>query len=308
MLSRRHFVLASALAASNAGLTSPARAQPVAAGRTAATPFIRCTLDGRPAIGQLQGNHIAIWSSPTLHAALRGEGQATGKTVSLADTPLLPNVDPGAKILCMALNYVNHAVEAKQPLPEAPLLFFKSQEAMLAATDPIKTPALTQKLDYEGELMVTIGKDAWNIAADDAWPYIAGVAAFNDTTARDLQNVKAGQQVHLDWFSAKSLDRTTPIGPVVPVGAIIDDLKARRTRVITRVNGEERQNAPIADMLFDIPTIVSHISRRVRLSAGDVIATGTPPGVGFASNRFLKPGDKVEIEASGLPVLSSIIA
>ena len=302
MLSRRKFV-----AIASATILADHVRAPSAAAAPASVQFIRLSHQGRPAIGRVEGDNITLWSSTSLAEALTGKGQAIAATLPLASADILPSVDSGAKILCMALNYVNHAVEAKQPVPESPLLFFKSQEAMIAPTALISPPAIYSKLDYEGELAIMIGKEALAIAVDKAWDHVAGVAAFNDITARDLQDVKAGQRTHLDWFSAKSLDRSTPVGRFVPVAHIADDLKARRTRVMTRVNGEERQNAPIADMVFDIPQIVAFVSTRVRLSPGDIIATGTPPGVGFGSGRFLKKGDVVEVEISGLPVLRSVI-
>lgn len=302
MLSRRSFVAVAGAAI----LVDRVQAQ-TAPTSHAPTQFVRISHQGKPAIARIDGDKATLWSSTSLADALTGKGQATTTTIPLASADILPNVDANAKILCMALNYVNHAAEAKQPVPESPLLFFKSQEAMIAPTALIAPPAIYSKLDYEGELAIMIGKEALAVSVDKAWDHVAGVAAFNDTTARDLQDVKAGQRTHLDWFSAKSLDRSTPVGRFVPVAHIADDLKARRTRVMTRVNGEERQNAAIADMVFDIPQIVSFISTRVRLSPGDIIATGTPPGVGFGSGRFLKKGDVVEVEISGLPVLRSVI-
>lgn len=258
---------------------------------------------GRRAGGKLQPVHAA-----TLAEALTTNVEPAGPAIAEAEVQLLPALDPTAKILCVALNYVDHAKEAKQPLPETPILFFKSQEAMIGAGRPITVPSVVTQLDYEGELAIVFGREAFNVSEADCWSYIAGVAPFNDVSSRNLLSVKAGEKVHLDWFSAKCLDRSTPMGPsVTRLDTVIDDLTAKRSRVQTRVNGEVRQNAQIVDMIFDIPKLVAFASSRVRFSPGDVIATGTPPGVGFADGRYMKKGDIVEIEITGLPVLRNVV-
>lgn len=243
----------------------------------------------------------------TLVDALMGQGAAIRPALPLAEAQLLPGLDERAKVLCVALNYLDHAKEARQPVPSSPIVFFKSQEAMISPDAPITPPRSVQQRDYEGELAIIIGKEAYEVSETQAWEHVAGVAAFNDTSSRDLLNVKAGDKVHLDWFSAKCLDRSTPIGPAVPLHEVAADLQARRTRVSTRVNGELRQDAPIADMIFDIPRLIAFASSRVRLSPGDVITTGTPPGVGFAGARYLKPRDVVEVSVNGLPGLRNVV-
>jgi 2-keto-4-pentenoate hydratase/2-oxohepta-3-ene-1,7-dioic acid hydratase in catechol pathway len=271
--------------------------------------FTRYLDAGVPRIGRYADDHVEPWSSETLVQALNGDGRSAGAKLPLDRVHLLPTLDPGAKILCVALNYVDHAKEAKQPLPETPILFFKSHEAMIAAGAPIAPPRIVKQLDYEGEIAIVIGRPTFEVSAADAWSHIAGIVPFNDGSSRDLLSVKAGERVHLDWFSAKCIDQSTPIGPAVAQTAdLLADLQANRTRVVTRVNGEERQNASIADMIFGISEIVAFASSRVRLSPGDVIATGTPPGVGFATGRYLGSGDVVEISVSGLPVLRNRVA
>jgi 2-keto-4-pentenoate hydratase/2-oxohepta-3-ene-1,7-dioic acid hydratase in catechol pathway len=270
--------------------------------------LVRFSHDGKVAIGQRQNGHLLPLDSTSLVDALNGHGKSAGAPIPRSEVDVLPALDANAKILCVALNYVNHAVEAKQPVPESPILFFKSQEAMIAADQQIVAPLIVRQLDYEGEIAIVIGKEAWNVAEEDAWDYVAGLTPFNDVSSRDLLNVKAGEKVHLDWFSAKCLNSSTPMGPgVVQTADIIDDLKAKRTRVVTRVNGEVRQDAEIKDMIFDIPKIVAFASSRVKLSPGDVIATGTPPGVGFATGQFLSKGDVVEVEITGLPLLRNVV-
>jgi 2-keto-4-pentenoate hydratase/2-oxohepta-3-ene-1,7-dioic acid hydratase in catechol pathway len=230
--------------------------------------FTRYLHDGAARIGRLDGDRLVPWSSATLAAALLGGGEAAGPAIAAGSVRSLPTLDPHAKILCVALNYVNHAAEAKQPIPETPILFFKSREAMIAAGDAIQMPPAATQIDYEGELAIVIGRAAYGISAAQAWDHIAGVMPFNDGSARNLLNVAAGSKTHLDWFSAKCLQSSTPIGPAVaPLSTVRDDLAAQRLWVTTRVNGEVRQNASIADMIFDIPTIVAFAASRVTDSA-----------------------------------------
>lgn len=269
--------------------------------------FIRFRHQGQTLMGRIVADKVQPLSCRTLADALMAQGTAMGSALPLAEVQLLPGLDECAKVLCVALNYLDHAKEARQPVPSSPIMFFKSQEALIAADAPITPPRSVQQLDYEGELAIIIGKEAYEVDAEQAWEHVAGVAAFNDTSSRDLLNVKAGDKNHLDWFSAKCLNRSTPIGPAVPLHEVAADLKARRTRVSTRVNGELRQDALIADMIFDIPRLIAFASSRVRLSPGDVIATGTPPGVGFATARYLKTGDVVEVLVSGLPGLRNVV-
>ena len=257
---------------------------------------------------RVEGSEATPLRAATLIEALN-DAEPDGPSVARASLTPLPALDPGGKILCVALNYVDHAKESAQPIPETPLLFFKAAECMIGADDPIDPPAIVDQLDYEGEIAIVIGKGGRDIAKENALDHIAGVAPFNDVSARNLFKVKAGGTVHLDWFSGKAIDRSTPMGPeVVPISEIRSMLKDRTMRVVTKVNGEVRQDAAISDMIFDIPTLVAFVSSRVTLSPGDVIATGTPPGVGAGTGRFISSGDVVRVEITGLPVLESRVA
>ena len=243
-----------------------------------------------------------------LVTALRSERVESATPLDPNDLEFAPAMDPNGKILCVALNYVDHAKEANQPVPDSPIIFFKSRETMIADGTPIFLPDHITQLDYEGELAIIIGKGGYKIAQEDAWDHIAGVAPFNDVSARNLFKVKAGDREHLDWFSGKCLERSTPIGPeVTPVSDILDDLKAGRMRVRTLVNGDVRQDAEMSDMIFDIPTLIAFASSRVSLSPGDVIATGTPPGVGAGTGRYISTGDVVRVEITGLPALENTV-
>ena len=270
--------------------------------------FVRYRNGSGSAVGWKSGDDVHPQSSPDLAGALASGPQISGTPLDHGAVDVLPAMDPGAKVLCVALNYVDHAKEAEQPVPESPIIFFKSREAMIAAGAPIFLPDHITELDYEGELAIIIGKGGYGIAKEDAWDHIAAVTPFNDVSARNLFKVKAGDKQHLDWFSGKCLERSTPIGPeATPVSEILDDLKAGRTRIRTLVNGEVRQDATMADMIFDIPTLVSFASSRVSLSPGDVIATGTPPGVGAGTGRYISTGDVVRVEITGLPVLENTV-
>lgn len=272
--------------------------------------FIRYEGNTGPAVGFVTDGQVYPVPSDSLAAALCApRPDITGTGVPIADVKLLPALDPDAKILCVALNYVNHAKEANQSVPETPIIFFKSQEAMIAADSDIVTPEIVTELDYEGELAIIIGKAGYGIAEADVWDHIAGVTCFNDISARNLLMVKAGEKTHIDWFSGKCIGASTPIGPeVVPTAEIINELKAKTIHVTTKVNGETRQDASIEDMVFDIPTLVVFASSRVELRPGDVIATGTPPGVGLADGRYLAKGDIVEIGLTGVPSLRNRVA
>ncbi|ABD53786.1 fumarylacetoacetate hydrolase family protein [Jannaschia sp. CCS1] len=263
--------------------------------------------DGETRLGARSEAGITALTGQDMVAAL-AETPVQGAAVSDPVTAL-PPVTPTAKILCVALNYVDHAKEANQPVPETPIVFFKTFDAMIAGGAPIRAPRMITQLDYEGELALIIGKRGFDIAKTDAWDHIAGVTTLNDVSARDIFKVKAGAASHLDWFSGKCLNQSTPIGPeVFPLSAIEDDLKAGTTRIRCLVNGEVRQDAPVADMIFDIPTMIAFISSRIPLNPGDIIATGTPPGVGAGTDRYLSKGDVVRVEVTGLPPMENTVA
>jgi 2-keto-4-pentenoate hydratase/2-oxohepta-3-ene-1,7-dioic acid hydratase in catechol pathway len=160
---------------------------------------------------------------------------------------------------------------------------------------------VTEKVDYEAELVVIIGRGGRGISREDAWSHIWGYTIVNDVTARDLQ------KNHKQWFLGKSLDTFAPMGPYAVTG---DALDARTLTVTCRVNGELRQKANTADLIFDIPTLIATISAGITLEPGDILATGTPAGVGIGLDppQFLKPGDVVEIEISGIGQLVNTCA
>ena len=209
----------------------------------------------------------------------------------LSSVQLLPPVDTATtKIVCIGRNYREHAKELNHPIPTEPLFFFKPQSSLIGPGDEIQRPAdLSERVDYEGELGVVIGKRCYRLREDeDVRPYILGYTCVNDVTARDLQNKDA------QWSRAKGFDTFCPVGPVV-----VDDLDPwKGIRVQTRVNGELRQNGVTTDFLFPLDQLLRHITAVMTLEPGDLIATGTPVGV-----SPVKAGDVVEVTVEGVGTL-----
>jgi 2-keto-4-pentenoate hydratase/2-oxohepta-3-ene-1,7-dioic acid hydratase in catechol pathway len=195
-----------------------------------------------------------------------------------------------SKIVCVGRNYLEHARELGNEVPERPLLFFKPPSAIIGDGETIVLPPESTRVEHEGEIAVVMGRTARKVASAEAWSYVAGIAPLNDVTARDLQTTD-GQ-----WARAKGFDTFCPIGAVAP----LDGLELERLEVVCRVNGEERQRGSIDQMAFSIPTLIEYISGIMTLEPGDVIATGTPAGV-----SPLAPGDVVEVEIPGVGSISN---
>jgi 2-keto-4-pentenoate hydratase/2-oxohepta-3-ene-1,7-dioic acid hydratase in catechol pathway len=195
-------------------------------------------------------------------------------------------MQPG-KIIGIGTNYRLHAIEMGKPLPDEPLIFLKPPSAVIGNGDPIQRPSGYEKVEYEGELGVVIKERTQRISRERALDAVAGYTCVNDVTVRDLQK-KDGQ-----WARAKGFDTFCPIGPRVVPG-----LDPTNLRIVTRLNGQVRQDSSTSDMIFDVATLVSFCSHHMTLEAGDVITTGTPAGVGN-----MVPGDVVEIEIEGIGIL-----
>ena len=218
---------------------------------------------------------------------------------------LAPIPAPPHNVMCVGKNYRAHAHEftksgfdagttATDAVPQHPIIFTKPSSSISGPYDDIPLwPGLDEAVDYEAELAVVIGKGGRFIPRERAMAHVFGYTILNDVTARDLQ------RVHKQWFLGKGIDGFGPMGPWI---ATADELDPTRLRITCRVNGEPRQDASTADLIFDVPTLIETISRSVTLSPGDVIATGTPEGVGigFDPPRFLKDGDVVEVEVAGI--------
>lgn len=211
----------------------------------------------------------------------------TGQRVPLADVALLAPVIPRSKVVCVGKNYHDHAAEMGGEAPEAPLLFLKPNTAVIGTGDAIVRPPQSQRTDYEGELVVVIGKIAKNVPVERALDYVFGYTVGNDVTARDLQSVD-GQ-----WARAKGFDTFCPLGPAIETEA---DLAS--ATITTRVNGEQKQHAPLSLMIHSVPEIIAYASAVFTLLPGDVIMTGTPAGIGP-----FEAGDSVEVEITGIGTL-----
>jgi 2-keto-4-pentenoate hydratase/2-oxohepta-3-ene-1,7-dioic acid hydratase in catechol pathway len=200
-------------------------------------------------------------------------------------------VNRPSKIVCVGRNYLEHARELGNQVPEQPLLFFKPPSSIVTSGEAIVLPPESQRVEHEGEIAVVVGRRARKVRAADAWEYVSGIAPLNDVTARDLQKTD-GQ-----WTRAKGFDTFCPLGAMVSLNHVAD---RDALEVICRVNGEVRQHGRVSEMAFDIPTLIEYISGVMTLEPGDVIATGTPAGVGP-----LQPGDVVEVEIPGVGTLSN---
>jgi len=216
-----------------------------------------------------------------------GKWEVTSRSWPLADVKLLPPVAPG-KIVCLGRNYLDHAAEFNNAPPKEPLIFLKPPSSLLAPGDPIVLLPEVQRIDYEGELAVIMSRECHRLPdGADYRPYVAGYTLLNDVSARDYQALDK------QWTRAKSFDTFCPLGPVMET-----EFDVTNETIETRLNGVRKQYAPFTAMLFPIDVIIPWISRVMTLLPGDVIATGTPAGVGP-----MKAGDVVEIEVPGIGTL-----
>jgi 2,4-diketo-3-deoxy-L-fuconate hydrolase len=212
-----------------------------------------------------------------------------------AATRLGPPISRPSKIICIGLNYRDHAEESSLEAPREPVIFMKATTSLVGPNDDVVIPRSAEKLDWEVELAVIIGKTASYVAKDRALEHVAGYALHNDYSERSFQLERGGQ-----WVKGKSADTFAPLGPFL---ATRDELRnPGHLRLWLKVNGEFRQNGNTANMIFDVPTIVSYVSEFMTLLPGDVISTGTPAGVGLGMKppQYLKPGDTVDLGIEGL--------
>jgi 2-keto-4-pentenoate hydratase/2-oxohepta-3-ene-1,7-dioic acid hydratase in catechol pathway len=238
-----------------------------------------------------------------------------GDGVDLSTVEMLaPIPTPRRNIFCVGKNYHAHAHEftrsgfdssaqsAADAIPKAPIIFSKVPESVIATGQPIRYPTgVSDKVDYEAELAIVIGKGGRGISKADAYDHVWGYMIVNDMTARDLQST------HKQWLIGKSLDTFCPMGPWLVTA---DEVEPENLNVRCWVNDELRQDATTSDLIFDIPTLIEALSAGITLYPGDIIATGTPEGVGigFDPPRYLAPGDRISVEISGLGRLSNVIA
>jgi len=217
-----------------------------------------------------------------------------GQVVSSSDAYWFAPVPRPGKVICIGLNYRDHAAESNMAIPQSPVIFSKFPTCVIAPGEPVVIPPTSQQVDYEAELAVVIGRRAKNVNASRALDYVLGYTAFNDVSARDFQFAD-GQ-----WQRGKSCDTFAPMGQsIVTTDQITDPHKLSIKLVL---NGQTMQDSNTDQLIFGVPELIEFLTQSITLEPGDVIATGTPPGVGFARKPpvFLKPGDQMEVLIEGI--------
>lgn len=257
--------------------------------------------EGRPCYGVVDGDVARTFPSGEMLGNVLAN-QPTGPVVPITGLQLLPVVPNPGKVICIGLNYRDHALEGGNPIPDYPAVFVRTTTSLVAHGQPLLRPPVSDKLDYEAELAVVIGRTATRVASGSALDYVAGYACFNDGSVRDYQR-KSTQ-----WTMGKNFDRTGAFGPELVTADELPD-GARGLAITSRVNGAVMQDGNTSDMIFDVPTLIEILSEVMTLEPGDVIATGTPAGVGYARKppRFLKPGDVCEVTIEKIGTLSNPI-
>jgi len=222
-------------------------------------------------------------------------------TIDRASVKLLPPIPNPEKIVCIGLNYRDHAAETNSPIPSAPIFFAKYPNALVAPGDPILLPPESEQADYEAELVVVIGRGGRRIPRERAMEHVGGYMPGHDVSARDWQLHRPGRQ----WIAGKTFDTFAPTGPELISADAVADPQALGVRL--RLNGRTMQDSDTSNLIFPVADLIAHLSAIMTLAPGDLIFTGTPPGVGMARNPpvWLQPGDVVEVEIDGLGTLSN---
>ena len=256
---------------------------------------------GGPWFQKARATHDALVSNEKALADAREKGWL----VPSSDAYWFAPVPRPRKIICIGLNYRDHAAESKMPIPERPVVFSKFSTAVIAPGEPVVLPPTSEQVDYEAELAVVIGRRAKYVKAEDAYDYVLGYTAFNDVSARDFQFAD-GQ-----WQRGKSCDTFAPMGQTIVTTDQIPDPHKLSIKLV--LNGLTMQDSNTDQLIFGVPALIEFLTQSITLEPGDVIATGTPPGVGFARTPpvFLKPGDQMEVLIEGMgglgnPVVKSV--
>ena len=255
--------------------------------------------------GLRTGDAIQVYpdAASAVELAANAASFAPAGEVAVKDVELLCPVPRPGKIICTGLNYRAHAIEGGNPIPDYPAVFMRGGTSLLAPGGEMIYPECSDKLDYEAELAVIIGKTATHVSAAQALDHVAGYSCFNDGSVRDYQR-KSTQ-----WTMGKNFDATGGFGPelVTP-----DELPAGASglRLVSRLNGQIMQDSDTADMIFDVATLIATLSEAMTLEPGDVIATGTPSGVGYARTPpvYMRPGDVCEVEIEHIGILTNTVA
>jgi 2-keto-4-pentenoate hydratase/2-oxohepta-3-ene-1,7-dioic acid hydratase in catechol pathway len=243
-------------------------------------------------------------SSETYKSIVRDPGLLTeanqkGWLVKRSEAYWLAPVPRPGKILCIGLNYRDHAAESNMPIPERPVVFSKFATAVIAPGEAVVLPPASAQVDYEAELAVVIGRHAKNVSASRAFDCVLGYTAFNDVSARDFQFAD-GQ-----WQRGKSCDTFAPMGPKIVTSDVVPN--PHQLSIKLTLNGQTMQNSNTDQLIFGVPQLIEFLSQTITLEPGDVIATGTPPGVGFARKPpvFLRAGDVMEVDIESVGKLNS---
>lgn len=268
--------------------------------RTADTPVEVAGLSDDGTLVTVVAPLSDFWSDAATFLA----APATGPTLPADKVTLVPPVLPDARVICIGLNYLKHVAEgsyADQRLPEHPTLFARWTRTLTVGGAQVPVPADEDGLDWEGEIVAWIGRPLVDANPDDALAAVVGYSTFNDLTSRRAQKLTS------QWILGKNGDQSGPLGPMVPAGEVPDLREG--LRVQTRVNGATMQDATTDQMVYTVGDTLSLISRTFTLQPGDLLATGTPSGVGYARNPpvLLQPGDTVEVEVDHLGVLRNTI-
>lgn len=271
-------------------------------------------VNGRASYGALNGDQVVDLGQrfgeqyPDLRAVLAADAlpellaaAQSGPMLALGDIALLPVIPHPGKILCVGLNYKSHVAETKRPDADKPAIFVRFADTLVADGAQLVKPGVTNCFDYEGELAVVIGRGGRNISQADAFDHVAGYACFNDATARDWQ-----RHTH-QWIPGKNFAGTGAFGPALVTADEVGDVN--QLSIATRLNGEIVQQASLADLIFTIPVLIEYLSAFTTLKPGDVIATGTPGGVGDRRNppSYLRHGDVLEVEISAVGRLRNTV-
>jgi 2,4-didehydro-3-deoxy-L-rhamnonate hydrolase len=258
------------------------------------------SIGGEKFVGRVEGDEVTSLGATDMIGYIKNGGGSEGETVSLGAVRLHAPVENPQKGIAIGLNYEDHAAETGADIPEKPIVFAKYPNTIAAPGDDIVIPPITSQADYEAELAVVIGREAKNVSEGDALDYVFGYMNANDVSSRDLQFSEGGQ-----WTRSKSIDTFLPTGPYIVTKDEVPDPQNLRVRCI--LNGEVMQDGNTSKMIFSVAELIAFLSSGMTLSPGDVIVTGTPPGVGSAREPqvWLKDGDEVTIEIEGLGSLTN---
>ena len=248
--------------------------------------------------------HLLAASPAIRKAAAEAASDPHAMRYAVNAVKLLPPVPDAGKIICIGLNYRDHAIEGGKAIPTEPVIFGKFNNCLVAHGDEIRLPKVAQKVDYEAELVIVIGKTGKHIPNDErAFGYVGGYTCGHDVSARDWQFRGEEKQ----WIIGKTFDTFAPIGPVIVTAD--EKLDPHNLRIQLRLNGETMQNSSTKEFIFGVPAMLSFLSQVITLEPGDLIFTGTPPGVGISRKPpvLLKAGDVTEVEIEGIGTLRNAV-